>query len=330
MTNSELIDRYLNAIKLWLPRKQQNDILAEIAGDLHAQIEERESTAGRALALDELAALLKQRGSPMRVASGYIPEQRLINPAMLPIYRLVLRIVLLWVLAPILVIVSLAPIVQSPHPAMAFLHFWGTVWQTPFFVVGIVTTIFFLLDRYQDQWVDRWDPRKLPQVPKSHPQMQWYNDFAGFAFGAAAAFFWGAAMWRRGAFVFDNGFRIGLPPIWGELYWLILALMSLRAALSLYCFVRPAWSAARSWIRLALDGIEIVVALWLLRVGNWVTISGPNVSPADAAKLVQLMNGMMQLSLVLVPVITAFDVYRQGRLLRRAKNGQSAPILTAS
>jgi hypothetical protein len=331
MSNSELIERYLNAVKLWLPRKQQMDILAELSEDLHSQIEDRESAASRPLNEDELVALLKQRGSPMRIASGYIPEQRLINPAMLPIYWMVLRIVLLWVLAPILVTVSFGPIFRSGHPLMAFMRFMAASWQAPFFVIGIITTIFFLLDRYQDQWVDRWDPRKLPRVPASHPQMQWYNDFAGFAFGMAAFTFWAVIMRHRSEFVFDTGFRIGLAPIWGQLYWLILALMLMRALVNLYCFVRPAWNAARSWIRLALDGVEIVIALLLLlRVANWVDIAGPNVAPTDAAKLVQLVNGMMQVSLILIPVITAFDVYRQGRLLRRAKNGQSAPILTLS
>jgi len=330
MTNNELIDRYLNAVKMWLPWKQQKDILAELAEDLHAQVEDRESAAGRPLTLDELAALLKERGSPMRVASGYIPEQRLINPAMVPIYLLVLRIVLLWVMAPLLVIVHLGPIFQSGHPGQALLSLFSTAWQAMFFCVGIITTIFWLLDRYHLLWVDRWDPRRLPRVPKSQQQMQWYNDFAGFAFGSAAAFFWAAMMWHRSAFEFDNGFRIGLAPIWGLLYWVILALTAARAAVNLYCFVRPAWNAARSWVRLALDGMEIVIALLLLRVGNWVDVAGPNVAPADAAKLVQLINGMMQVTLVLIPVMMAIDVFRQGRLLRRAGSGQSAPILTLS
>ncbi|HUB79894.1 MAG TPA: hypothetical protein VMB03_13900 [Bryobacteraceae bacterium] len=330
MSNSELINRYLNAVRPWLPRKQQADILAELAEDLQSQIEERESAAGRTLTLDELAAVLKQRGSPLRVASGYLPQERLINPAMLPIYFLVLRVVLLWVLLPILILVSLAPIVQSGHPLAASLRFLAAVWQTPFFVIGIITTIFFLVDRYQDRWVDRWDPRKLPRVPASHPQMQWHNDFAGFAFGSAMAFFWAVTMWHRSAFVLDNGLRIGLVRVWGELYWLILVLTASRAAVNLYCFLRPAWNAARSWIRLALDGVEIAFAMVLLKVPNWVEISGPKVAPADASKLVGLANGAMQLALVSIPVILAFDVYRQGRLLRRAKDGQSAPILTLS
>ena len=105
---TDLIERYLNAVKFWLPGEQQKDILAELAEDLQSQVEERESALGHQLDEDELAALLKRRGSPLRVASGYIPELRLINPAMLPLYWLVLKIVLLWVLAPLFAIVFIA------------------------------------------------------------------------------------------------------------------------------------------------------------------------------------------------------------------------------
>src|ERR1017187_1169607 len=138
MTQTDLIDRYLNAVKLWLPRKQQKDILAELAEDLHSQIEDRESALGRPLEEAELVDLLKRRGAPTRVASGYIPEHRLINPAMLPIYRLVLKIVLLWVLAPIFALVFIGPLFDSQSPGKVLAAFFATAFQSLFFVIGIV------------------------------------------------------------------------------------------------------------------------------------------------------------------------------------------------
>src|SRR5580704_15460269 len=208
MSKTDLIDRYLNAVKFWLPGKQQKDILAELAEDLHSQIEERECALGHPLEEAELVALLKQRGSPMRVASGFIPQHRLINPAMLPLYRLVLKIVLLWVLAPLFAIVFIAPVFDSARPGPALLSFFVEAVRALFFVIGIVTSIFALLDRYHAKWVDNWDPRKLPRVPPAHQQMQWYNDFAGFAFGIGAFVFWAVMLWHRSAFVVPSGLRI--------------------------------------------------------------------------------------------------------------------------
>ena len=143
-TKNDLLDRYLHAVKFWLPKPQQRDILAEIAEDLHSQVEEREAALGHELSADELVAILKKRGSPLGVASGYLPEQRLINPAMLPVYRLVLKIALLWVLAPLFAIVFIGPLFTSAHPERVMLLAWAQAWQTGFMVVGMVTVVFQL------------------------------------------------------------------------------------------------------------------------------------------------------------------------------------------
>lgn len=79
-TQSDLLDQYLHAVKFWLPKAQQQDIIAELAEDLQSQVEEREAALGHRLGEDDLAAILRKRGSPMRVASGYLSEQHLDQP----------------------------------------------------------------------------------------------------------------------------------------------------------------------------------------------------------------------------------------------------------
>ena len=37
---TELLERYLQAVRFWLPKAQQEDILAELSEDLRSQIEE--------------------------------------------------------------------------------------------------------------------------------------------------------------------------------------------------------------------------------------------------------------------------------------------------
>ena len=105
----ELIDRYLNAVRFWLPRAQEDDIIAELGEDLRSQVEEREAALGRALSEDELAGILKKRGHPMSVASQYLPQRYLIGPALYPAYMVVVRLVTLWIVLPILVLIT-API----------------------------------------------------------------------------------------------------------------------------------------------------------------------------------------------------------------------------
>ena len=43
----ELLDRYLKAVKFWLPSDQKQDIIAELSEDLRSQIEDKESELGR-------------------------------------------------------------------------------------------------------------------------------------------------------------------------------------------------------------------------------------------------------------------------------------------
>jgi hypothetical protein len=76
----ELVDRYLQAVEFWLPKRQRQDIIAELSEDLRSQIEEQETALGRKLKDEEVEAILKRRGSPLAVASRYLPQRYLIGP----------------------------------------------------------------------------------------------------------------------------------------------------------------------------------------------------------------------------------------------------------
>jgi len=52
----ELLDSYLRAVKRYLHRAQSSDIIKELSDDLRSQLEEKETTAGRPLADEEVAA----------------------------------------------------------------------------------------------------------------------------------------------------------------------------------------------------------------------------------------------------------------------------------
>ena len=104
----DLIERYLQAVRHWLPTTKRHDIIAELSEDIHSQIDEREASLGRPLTETEVEAMLLERGRPMLVASRYLPQEYLIGPELFPIYRFVLKIVLLCSGAPtVLALVSL-------------------------------------------------------------------------------------------------------------------------------------------------------------------------------------------------------------------------------
>ncbi len=81
----ELIDRYLKAVKFWLPKAQQDDIITELSEDVRSQIEDEEAELGRKLNEAEVEGILKQLGRPVLVANRYLPQQHLIGPVLFPI-----------------------------------------------------------------------------------------------------------------------------------------------------------------------------------------------------------------------------------------------------
>ncbi len=54
----ELLDRYLTAVQRFLPRAQQNDIIAELAENLQSQMDDEAERLGRPLTPAEQEAIL--------------------------------------------------------------------------------------------------------------------------------------------------------------------------------------------------------------------------------------------------------------------------------
>jgi hypothetical protein len=317
--STDLLDRYLHAVKFWLPKAQQQDILAELAEDLHSQIDDRESAIGHPLTQDELAGILRRRGSPLRVASGYLPEQRLIHPAMVPAYRLVLKIALLWALLPLFFIGFAGPLLTTAHPERVLLQFSVEAVRTAFTVAGIVTLVFALLDRYHGvQAADRWDPRKLPRVPAAQDIAARWNYFAGGIFGLLAAACWAWLFWQRGAFEFPGGPRITPGPMWSYIYLPVLALTITSASADLLAFLHPCWGPVRSRVRIGIDACFLVIAVLLLTADDWVRVSGAPVN------VIAWINLSIQITLVATAVIVAGDALLELRRMHRTPSVRTA------
>src|SRR3954468_17482887 len=104
---SPILDRYLTAVKFWLPKSQREDIAAELAANLQSEIDDRTEALRRPLTEAELAAFLKQHGPPILVASRYRGEHRTVNfgrqligPIVFPFYWIALKVALVLLLVP--------------------------------------------------------------------------------------------------------------------------------------------------------------------------------------------------------------------------------------
>ena len=264
----ELLNRYLHAVRFWLPRKQQDDIVAELSEDFRSQIEEKEAELGRKINETELEAILKQRGHPMLVASRFLPRQHLIGPAFFPTYRFVLKLVILWVLVPLfwLVIGPIALMTRGNPGAQWIVNVWSSFWVAAIIAFATITLIFALLERFQvkTKFFENWNPRSLPRVP-DRKNIPLAASIVEIVFGIWAALWWANLVQFPGASAIE---RAGIKNwMWGAAWQDLhqnfflpgLVLLLLGVAIACVNFYRPSWTPARLGIRagtkLAIAGI---------------------------------------------------------------------------
>src|SRR5664279_4755957 len=63
-TAMELLDRYLQAVRKYLPFRRQDDIIAELRANMESQLLDKEAELGRPLTIGEQEDLLRKMGHP--------------------------------------------------------------------------------------------------------------------------------------------------------------------------------------------------------------------------------------------------------------------------
>lgn len=291
----ELLDRYLHAIKFWLPRAQQDDIAAELSEDIRSQIEEQEAKLGRKLNDQEIESILRERGRPLFVATRYLPQQYLIGPILFPVYRVVLIIVVLCYLVPRLLVwiglMILDPIYRSPHAVVAYLvRAWPMFGSATFIAIGAVTAVFAVMERVQSKtrFLENWDPRKLPPV-RDPNQIPRFNPILELTTNLIFAVWWVSSMSSQ--IILDREeIRIVLTPAWRGFFWAFLLIAMANIALAAVNLFRRYWTWPRAGIRLVIDSASAVACCWMFKAHLLAEISTPELLPERAAEVVHAIN----------------------------------------
>jgi hypothetical protein len=317
----ELLDRYLRAVEFWLPNEQRGDVIDELADDLRSEIEDKRAATGHAPSEDEVVAILKERGHPMLVAGRYLPQQYLIGPTLLPLYRFVLRILLLWVLVPVFVLV-IAPIavIGGEGPVGALIATVLGLAQAALFTFGIVTLAFGAIERYglARGLYARWDPRRLPALPVGRALRTQPIGATIFALACRVVFtvWWLTIVWTGNIYA-DSALNVTLAPIWHALFWPILLLSLVGVGTDAAALYAPSSPRTRAIVRIATDCASIVVVLFLLRAGAWVNIGGSDAFTASTHALGGWLNLMAFICIASAGVLALGDAVFALLRLRR-------------
>jgi len=267
----ERLDRSLPAVRFWLPKAQQEDIIAELSSDLHSQMDDREMELGRPLDKADLEVILRKCGSPILVASRYRPQTQLIGPALFPIYEFVLKVVLLWILVPVFfVIVGPAMIVPAANPWEALIETAGTLFYAELVAAGTITLIFATLERTQAKLglFEKWDLRSLPQAPKQAQPPSRTQTIFELVFGVIGLL-WLLALPQHPFLVLGPAAAFLKPtPMWHPLYLPVLLLALAGIAHQFVSLMRPQWTWLPPAARLLSTMLSLIVVNFMLNAAT--------------------------------------------------------------
>jgi len=281
MKNTDLIDRYLQAVQFWLPKNDKRDIIQELSEDLRSQIEEKEAMLGYELNEDEIAGFLKRRGRPILMASRYFPQEHLIGPTLFPVYKFVLRMAALCYFLPwILVWISLMIFdgsYRARHAGIQLFGDWGWFWLLVMFVFSAITTVFAVVERAlaKDKFLEGWDPRDLPKLRQQRKPFSRTQNFVELFFNANFVVWWLAVGHYPHTF-FGFASELFRPAAGlGAYYWPMLGVALVNIAQQITNAFRPQWTWLRPATLFATNGTLVVLFGFLLRIKPLVVLQEP-------------------------------------------------------
>jgi len=334
LTNQELLDRYIHAVKLrlMLPPDKMEDIAAEVRSNLESQMEDRATALGRELRPEEVSALIKQHGHPATVALQYgeAPGRALISPALFPFYWFTLRAILtLWLTVRLIVVVFAF---QGASPARTLLLALGRDVLLAALIIPAGVTLLFAIWEYLEskyRYSERWKPEALspvpppgPQSPKPRPMVQIIGGITWLIFLALALyspwFFW---VWGgRGVFSPSEalyGMRFAV--------WLLAFFGISQSWLGHTHFAAGRW---RRILRFAAVIGGVALSIFLLSAGD-LLVAGPKWDSSQAKSLMTL-NQMIAGVLVLGCIVVGLAFLRKFiRIVRRWSSDTHTPDLAS-
>ena len=326
----DLLDRYLQAVRFFLPQKNQDDIVRELSENLISQMEDRQEELGRPLNETEQADILRRHGHPMIVAGRYRSRQHLIGPVLFPIYLFALKtglgvaLLVTAVLGVISAVLNGNPIQQGIQAMLAFP-------ARGLMVFAWTTLGFAAVDIVQGQFTRgyEWDPRSLPRVLKHEHRIARMRTLCELFF-VLASLVW-LLLLPKATFLFLGPMAaiVDPAPIWRLAYVPIVLLTLATAALHVINFIHPYWTKTRSLSRAAIHAATFLVFVLLLRGNEWFVAKSSAIASTDVnvKGVVDLINVSCQIGFFVAAIISLVEVFRE---LHRLKARSQASVAADS
>src|SRR5690349_8499739 len=175
----KLIDRYVIEVGKHLPLVMgREDIEKELRSTLEDMLEERAEKEGRAADEAMEMELLREYGSPQKVAETYNPHPYLIGPRIFPFFIMILKITIFGIvvgLSVVTIIQLITEIAGMDHDYVKIvLQGFSNIISTSIAASGYVVLTFAIIERFVPdfkidiQHEQKWDPALLAKEPAPH------------------------------------------------------------------------------------------------------------------------------------------------------------------
>jgi hypothetical protein len=324
-----LIDRYTMEVARRLPLlRGKKDIQDELRSTLEDMLEDRARKAGRpadeAMEMD----LLREYGSPGKVASTYNPMPYLIGPRIFPYYLMTLKIVLAVLTSVLLVLAVVQIAVQSPMTFADFPSALGKALSELFgaliSAVGSMTIVFAILERvipaseFKMGVDDEWDPSSLMKEPEPDDVKPW-EPIAAIVFTAIVLSIFNFNPQWIGMYFLSGDKWVAIPVLTDAFFrWLpfINIVWVAEIILNSVLLTTGRWQTSTRLLSIAIKIMEIVIGYMLVTGPSILAITpaslqASGIFDADSARTLGLMaqQGVRSL-IVLIMVLEGVDIVK--------------------
>jgi hypothetical protein len=322
-----LLDRYISEIGEHLPHKSRSDIETEIRSTLEDMLEDCSAASGSPVDDEMIIDLLKDYGSPEKIAATYQPDKYLIGPKLYPSFIFVIKIV-----GAVLTGVALLGFsVRFGMREMSLYAFGNQLAQSVLeYIVGLITAfgnivlVFAILElvvptsKYNvDLRSEKWDPTQLTK--KAGPdEVNSRGAIGAIVFTMLALLVINIYPQMLGIWFIMDGQWVSTPlfsqAFFHMLPWINIACI-LGIGLQVVVLRQRKWTRITRWFEIGLKILGIAILILLLKGPSILDISAEtlinlSIAASSAATLVKILNVMAIIALINAILVAVFEIGR--------------------
>jgi hypothetical protein len=336
-----LIDKYVAEVGKYLPRRNRADIEAEIRSTLEDMLDERKQDEGP---VDEAAViqLLREYGTPRKVAESYGAKQYLIGPRLYPTFILVTQIAISVLLVIMLVGLGLG-LADSELTGPSFLITVGEsllgMLSSLIAVFGNIVLVFAILERTLpaeefEKEVEDWDPEKVASEPDPD-RVSFAEQIFSIIFTAALLIVLNLYPGIIGFGFFQNDEWVFITPLLSEAFFSYLPWINilglLEIVLSIILLRQGFWQTWTRITRAVLELGSIALAVVMLRGPSLVALNVSDFAGTPLAEsapvFVRVVEWVPTLVLTILIIIASIEVGQMVYRLVKSRDASPYPVI---